>query len=231
VCDNFIFFRNFTILMENNIDVSKSRIFIDLMDYAKYPGELVLQRCQYAATELAFLWNNRKGILDFYTSTDLYIYDLTLYQLLLEHNGAIAKMIAEIDRLGLKSILEYGGGIGEFSLMCGLHGLQVTYFELEGKTKEYAKWRFAKHGCGDISLGDDGVLDRIWDCVNIMDVLEHMEDPDPIIAKLAKNARYIFCNPEQVKYNSLYPQHISKFDISPFFENVEGYLWKNKTLK
>jgi hypothetical protein len=59
-------------------------------------------------------------------------------------------------------------------------------------------------------------------------VLEHLENPDDVIKKLAEKAKYIFCNPGDIKYNLYYPQHITNFDLTPFFERVEGYLWKNK---
>ena len=71
-------------------------------------------------------------------------------------------------------------------------------------------------------------LSEEWDMINAMDVLEHLEDPSKVIADLAEKARYIFCNPEDIKYNVLYPQHISTFDLSPSFDRLDGYLWKNK---
>ena len=56
--------------------------------------------------------------------------------------------------------------------------------------------------------------------------LEHLEKPEETIKKL--KTKYIFCNPDEVKYDLYFPQHISKFDISKKFEHVDGYLWKSK---
>ncbi len=215
--------------MELKIDASKSRVFNDLADYTQLPRALLLNRCNYAVNELALLWYSKKDTLDFYKSSDFYIYDLTKYQLLLEGNGRIKKMIEQIKELGFKKILEYGGGIGEFSIFCSENDLDVTYYDLNGKIKDYALWRFNKHNC-NIKIGNSDVLDEKWDIVNIMDVLEHLENPEKVISKLKANATYIFCNPAEVKYNRYFPQHTSKFDLTKDFEHIEQYLWKNKSI-
>lgn len=216
--------------MKKRIEVGKSEIFKDLVEYTKLHPQLVARRCDYAATELAILWRNKKSIIEYYTSTDLYIFDLTKYQLLLESGNLIDQMITQIKDLGLKKILEFGGGIGQFSILCDRNGLDVTFYELMGKTKDYALWRFKKHNCSRIEVAEKDLLDKKWDMVNIMDVLEHLEEPQQVLLRLKENARYIFCNPDEVHYNFLYPQHISRFDLKEFFEPVEAYLWKNKSI-
>ncbi len=215
--------------MEQPLDPSKSRIFQDLVVYSKLYPELVLRRCNYAVTELAILWQQKKSVLDFYQQAELYIYDLTKYQLILEHEGIIKKIIQQMKSLGVKRVLEFGGGIGEFSLCCAEAGFSMTYHDLPGVIKNYAQWRFQKYGKErEIFLMESYPLYQDWDVVNVMDVLEHLEQPERVIEDLRKHAVFILCNPEDVKYNHFYPQHIGRFDISPFFERVEGYLWRNK---
>jgi hypothetical protein len=215
--------------MGDVIDISKSRIFNDLVEYTQLSRNLVLQKCADAEKELALLWKGKKNVIEFYQNTDLYLFDLTKYQLILEYQNKIKEMIKQIKELKLKKILEYGGGIGEFSLLCFEDDLDTSYYDLDGKTKDYALWRFKKHNCY-INIEKPGCLDKEWDIVNIMDVFEHLENPEEIIAKLKKNARYIFCNPNEIKYNELCPQHISKFDLTKDFEQIKEYLWKNKYL-
>lgn len=43
--------------MEAKIDVKKSRIFNDLVEYTKLHPKLVIERCKYSVYELAILWN------------------------------------------------------------------------------------------------------------------------------------------------------------------------------
>jgi len=223
-------------MKEITINPEKSRIFQDLVEFSGLPAELVLKRCQYAVAELAIRWHQCKGVLNFYQEEDLYLFDLTKYQLLLEFHDVVKRMIEQIQSLGLTKVLEFGGGIGEFSLRCAEAGIPVTYYELDGVIKDYALWRFDKHKTG-IKTGLSGLyivevnpLPENWDVVNVMDVLEHLEKPEEAIAQLRRHTRYIFCNPEDVKYNDYYPQHIGKFDLTPHFERQEGYLWKNKEL-
>tara|TARA_Y100000310_G_C20436887_1_gene694167 strand:+ start:154 stop:807 length:654 start_codon:yes stop_codon:yes gene_type:complete len=216
--------------MERKIDVNKSEIFNDLVEYSQLPRELVLRRCEYAATELAILWRKKTSVIDYYTSTDLYIFDLTKYQLILESGNLIDQMINQIKERKLNKILEFGGGIGQFSILCDKNNLKVTYYDLDGKTKEYASWRFKKNNCSKITIKNEDPLNERWDCVNVMDVLEHLENPNEIILKLKDNAKFIFCNPDEVNYNIFFPQHISKFNLNEYFELVQGYLWKNKSI-
>jgi SAM-dependent methyltransferase len=213
------------------IDVSKSRLFQDLIIYTKLPPELVWQRCNYAIFELAVQWHRKKDIEDYYKNAELYLYDLTKYQLRLEHLKLIGQIIIQLKGLSALRILEYGGGIGEFSIKCSENNLEVTYFDLDGVIKNYAIWRFARHKSSKVKVAQADPLDNQWDAINIMDVLEHLEHPEEVIIKLRKNAKYIFCNPNNVKYNVYYPQHISKYDITEDFEYVKGYLWKNKRIQ
>src|SRR3989344_3483549 len=209
------------------LEVSNSRIFNDLVEYTKLPPELVLKRFQYAATELSIVWTKKKSVTEFYESTDLYLFDLTMYQLMLEHHKLIQEMVQQIKEIAPKAkVLEFGGGIGEFSLICSENNIDCTYTDI-GQTKEYAVWRFNKHK-QRVKIIESDPLKEKWDFVNIMDVLEHLENSEEIIEKLGKTARYIFCNPTEIKYNRSYPQHISKYDLTKQFIHVKRYLWKNK---
>lgn len=209
-------------------DICKSRIFKDLQEYTNLSEELLLKKCDTSTKELAIFWNNKKNIFDFYR-TKLYIYDLTQYQILLENMGIIKKLIRQAKKLKAIRILEYGGGIAEFSILCNKNNLDVTYYDLDGETKKYALWRFEKYDCNRIKIAEEDPLNKKWDIVNIMDVLEHLENYKEVIIKLAKNSKYIFCDPEVQKYDSDYPQHISKYEpfLKDYFKKIEGHLWKS----
>lgn len=215
--------------MEIKIDPQQSRLFKDLIDFTQLNPQLALKRCEYAAAELAVRWAKKKNVIDFYKGEDLYLFDLTKYQLILEHQGAVKKMIQQIQELKLNKILEFGGGIGEFSLHCAESGLDITYHDLDGVIKNYAQWRFDKHQA-PVKLDSQNPFLQEWDLVNVMDVLEHLENPKEVISQLGQKAQYLFCNPEEVRYNHFFPQHISKFDLTPYFEQVDSYLWKNKNI-
>lgn len=214
------------------INVAEEKLFKDLVEYSKLPPKLCFERCKYAVRELAVLWHLRKpqnseDIINYYKKNeDLYIFDLTLYQLMMKEN--IKKMIEQMKDLGVKKILEFGGGIGEFTIQAARAGFDISYYDLNGEIKNYALWRFEKHGVNPKILDEKiDPLSEEWDLVCVMDVLEHLEKPGEIIEKIREKTNYIFVNPEQVRYNILYPQHINRYDLEGF-ETVEGFLWRKK---
>ena len=214
--------------MKNKI--LSSTLLGDLVKYTNLPPYVVLKKCKTASKILASIWKERKSNIEFYTNNELYIFDLTMYQLMLEYDDCINKMILQIKEYGWKKILEFWWWIWEFSRLCNQNWINSTYYDLDWKIKEYALWRFNNHKCDDIIIWGGWVLDQKWDFINIMDVLEHLEKPEPIIEKLKQNTKYIFCNPVEIKYNSTFPQHISKYDIEKYFVHTSGHLWKNRWL-
>ena len=82
--------------MAQTLRVDQSRIFKDLVEYTGLHPQLVAKRCEYSPYELAVLWHKKKSVTGYYQSTDLYIFDLTKYQIILEIKGKIKKMIEQI---------------------------------------------------------------------------------------------------------------------------------------
>ena len=223
-------------------EVRESELYRDLAEYLMpVPEEIILERLKYSPIELAYLWHKRKAerksTADFYRENDLYLFDLTVYQVLLESAGNIQKMIGQVCALGEGRsplrVLEFGGGIANFSIRLSRDSgldLETFYYDLDGPIKDYALWRMKKHnqGIGVFGESRDPFGEGKWDFVNVMDVLEHLDNPGPVIEKLAKSAEFIFVNPEEIAMDALHPQHISHYDISGDFRQIDGNLWKNK---
>lgn len=202
-------------------------LYKELAEYTGRPWELVKLRCEGAAAELAWLWPQYDGVLAFYRETDLYIFDLTFYQTMLGKNNAHNWLRHMIKKHGWKTMLDFGGGTGEWSIIAAKAGCKVTYVDVEGsKTMEYARWRFKQHGVDVDCLGEDAWPLDPFDAIIAMDVFEHLEAPVPLIEQFAGQSKFLFANPNEVKYNDLYPQHISHYKLEPLWEHVEGYLWK-----
>ena len=205
-------------------------LYQDLADYTNRDYDLVKARCQTAHVELAWLWEQYKDDpIAFYRETDLYIFNLTYYQNRLQKNKIHTWFEYMIKKHGWKTGLDYGGGIGEQTILANDGGVQMDFLEIEGsKTLEYARWRFEKYGARPIFRSENYKIDRDFDFINAMDILEHLENPEPVIKAIHKHTEWLFCNPEQVKYNWLSPQHISKFDLKKYFKHVDLYLWRRK---
>jgi hypothetical protein len=207
--------------------------YAELSEYTQRDPELVKYRCECAGTELAWLFPYYKDrVIDYYRETDLYIFGLTHYQEKLktvQFHEWLAQFIRNYD---IKSMLDFGGGIGEYSIIgCkeGLNEKDVVYQDVkDSKTWEYAMWRFNKHEVRPIFWDETVVLARDFDLIVAMDVLEHLENPKPVIEAMSKHCKYLICNPDLIKYNYMFPEHISQFDLKPYFYNVQNNLWRNK---
>jgi 2-polyprenyl-3-methyl-5-hydroxy-6-metoxy-1,4-benzoquinol methylase len=201
-------------------------LYAELCEYTGLSEDIVKRRCKNAALILAWEFHEAADVLDYYRNSEWYIYDLTYYQ-----NDILGDVFyGWFDKLFAEPLngLDLGGGIGEYTIHAMKQGCEVDFIDVDGKTLEYAKWRFKKHGVSPNIYNEDFKIDKDYDFIVAMDVLEHLENPDERIKEIAAHTKYLFANPEQVQYNILYPQHISRYDLTPYFENLGGYLWKRK---
>ena len=206
------------------------KFYQELSEYTGRNLELVKHRCGYASIELAFLFPKYKDrILDYYRETDLYIYALSSYQQMLLEFGFQPWLSEAIKFYNWKTMLDYGGGIGEYSIIACNKGVEVDYQDVEDSiTWNYAKWRFNKYGVNPKMLKEGTPIKKRYDVIVAMDVLEHLENPDEVIKEMADSTNWLICNPDLILYNEKYPEHISHFDISPYFEQVYNYLYRRK---
>lgn len=218
----------------NNLDPHVQRankILDDLVEYTGKPRQLVIARSKAAMAELAWQWHDKKDTLDYYKKTDLYIFDLTKYQsqLVLDVN----MMVEEIRERKIHKILDFGGGIGEYTIrtLQECKKTEVTFLELkDSQTLKYAEWRFTKHKVSPKIVTEDYPWQaEEWDAVFAMDVIEHLEkaDAQKALKALQQKAKYVFANPEFLKFHELFPQHITEFEMIGF-QRVGTMLWKNK---
>ena len=204
-------------------------LYKELAEYTGRSLTLVEARCQIANVEQAWKWEAlyKDDPLKGYREDDLYIFDLTHYQMRLQKNNMHQWFRDMIKKYGWKTGIDIGGGIGEQTIIAMEEGVDMAFCEVKGsKTLEYALWRFDKYKVRPKVFFEDYEINKDFDFVVAMDVFEHMIDPEPVIKAVAKHAKYLFCNPGQIQFNWLYPQHISRFTLEPYFEEVELYLWR-----
>lgn len=205
-------------------------LYQDLADYTGRSKDLVTARCDIATVELAWQWEKYKGYpISFYQETDLYIFGLTKYQYRLQEAKAHTWFEYMIEKHGWKTGLDFGGGIGEQTILAMEKGADMKFVEIENsKTLEYALWRFDKYNVVPSVEFENYKINKDFDFINAMDILEHLENPEPVIKQFHKHTDWLFCNPDQIKYNEWVPQHISKFDLTKYFKHIDLYLWKRK---
>ena len=210
--------------------MDKVDFFQELTEYTGRNRRLVEERCKTAAIELAWIWEKYKDDpIAYYGETDLYIFDLSNYQAELQNKGFHWLLLDMLKKYQCKTILDFGGGIGHYTILAFQNGMKADFLEIEGsKTLEYAKWRFKKYGVNpEIFTEKTDLTGRKYDCLVAMDVFEHIDNPEPIIKKLSTITKYLFTNLEDgLPYTPIYPQHISKYELEPYFKRIDRYMWE-----
>lgn len=115
---------------------------------------------------------------EWYKNTWEYLLDQTYYNA--THQKVVLRNQFCLDNTGQK-VLDFGGGIGDLSLLLATTGRNVTYVDLDGTAAEFFEYRLKKSGFapqvtviktdGEVKLGVDA-----FDTICCFDVLEHMED-------------------------------------------------------
>lgn len=205
----------------------------ELADYTNRDPVLVEQRCVYAYIELAWQWPRyTEDPLSFYRDTDLYLFDLTQLQTQLQTEGVHRRLRLLFENSPhIKKVLDYGGGIGEYSIIAAEAGLDVSFLEVEGsKTMDYAKYRFAQYRVCPKILTEKDPLDT-YDLVIARDVFEHLPDPQKALQYVSEKTKYLICDIDTLPFNVFYPQHISHPDPSEYFERsiVDPDMWMTRS--
>ena len=138
-------------------------------------GHLVAKAWQQADPQTA------EEVTRFYQTTNSYLYNLAADHSCLERPVVLDVVVERIEKHGRSlDILVYGDGIGTDSITLARRHHRVTYFDLPGKTSDFARFRFQKEGL-DHRIDVLGRAEEIpagkFDAVVCIEVLEHVPDP------------------------------------------------------
>ncbi|MBX7219137.1 MAG: methyltransferase domain-containing protein [Blastocatellia bacterium] len=121
-----------------------------------------------------------------------YLYDLSQFHLAYKH------ILFSLDVLALARgrVLDYGAGIGDLTLeLAAREGFETTYFDVDGESQRYARWRARERGLRVKFVSDRNELEGPYDTIILLDVLEHVADPeetlDFLTARLMPGGRLI----------------------------------------
>jgi len=165
----------------------------DLADLASFTGmsaDDCLERLRdYSTNEMAEAWQAKNPstpseIMDFYRSTDLYVWELMQWH-------ASAARAPYWDALysfvefhppspGSGRVFDFGCGIGTDALFLAERGYEVTAVDVGGSTFDFARNRFARRGLDARfaeSTSEIPQPNEIFDAAVCFDVFEHLSDP------------------------------------------------------
>ena len=217
-----------------------------LADYVEYRGvseEAARRQFREAEVKLKEHWLALKPRTPaeqarFYRQEKLYIADLTGWLL---RDGAVAGFLSMLrkylQKYQLRTVLDYGCGIGSQGLALAEAGAEVTLMDIEGPVWEYAQWRAKKHGLHDkvrwVPLAP--ILDD-YDLILCVDVVGHVPDPFRLLQELSDKAKFTFFNKDfrvrDKAEDDRYPQHHREPDgwwgaFRHNFEQIDSFLWQN----
>jgi hypothetical protein len=170
---------------------------------------------------------------EFYKTTDSYVLELIAannqVETLFNYSIAIKKLL----ELGITNIYDYAGGIGTFSILSVLNGINVTFSELNSITGDYAIQRINDSGLAiktEILEYDKPDLPDNMQCIVCTEVLEHIYEPEELIkyfySKLEQNGILVVSESFDYieKFCTHLPNHKGKGGINFInFMNMIGF--------
>jgi 2-polyprenyl-3-methyl-5-hydroxy-6-metoxy-1,4-benzoquinol methylase len=170
---------------------------------------------------------------EFYKTTDSYVLELIAannqVETLFNYSIAIRKLL----ELGITNIYDYAGGIGTFSILSVLNGINVTFSELDSITGDYAIQRINDSGLAIkteiLEYDKPDFLDNLQ-CIVCTEVLEHIYEPEELIkyfySKLEQNGILVVSESFDYieKFCTHLPNHKGKGGINFInFMNMIGF--------
>lgn len=169
----------------------------DLTAFALVTPEYAEEMLVTATGILARSWNDDPPVDPdavgrwYEANSEYYLYDLAQFHLAYKH----IRFMLDIVELSDGRILDYGAGIGDLVLELARRQHDVTYLDVDGRTKAFARWRAERDWLPVTFASDLDEVDGPFDTIISLDVFEHLAEPLPVvdglIEKLAPGGRMI----------------------------------------
>jgi SAM-dependent methyltransferase len=165
----------------------------DLDDLASFTG-MTPAECRdrvesYSHAEHAEAWRRANPrtpteVLDFYRSTDLYVWELVQWHASEERTPLWQALATFVERFppdaGYRRVYDFGCGIGTDGLFLADRGYDVTFVDVDGPTFRFAKHRVERRELPAQFVESRSPLpepDGTYDAIICFDVFEHLLDP------------------------------------------------------
>lgn len=162
----------------------------ELVEFTSESTQVVEKLLATSTAKLAADWHekqpkSREEVERWYAENSAYyIYDLAQFHLAYKH----IVFTMDVMRLAKGRVLDYGGGIGDLSVALAEQGCDVTYLDVEGRSKQYAQWQAERRGVQiDFASTHSELEGKTFDTIIVLDVLEHLYEPEGVLDLLVKH--------------------------------------------
>lgn len=207
----------------------------DLRAWCSERGIDCSQRIRYGAAELRDLWNEGdQNPGTFYTQDEVgmsYMFDLTGWHA----SGSIDSWFNAVQvamcTTGFPAdhntkILDFGAGIGTYSLMLARAGYKVIACEVNRTLREYMGWRVRRAGLENgIDIVSEPIENIPYDVVLSIDTIEHLSTPEdfPNAARvMLKRNGFMIATWTFHKSEGMHPMHHGEERLSSFIDSLNS---------
>lgn len=152
-----------------------ARIVADLEGYCRQPIQVIAER--YWTSPMAPADQSPAALLEFYKTSDRYLYESTMTESYADHQRMTRMVVATVRRWRLDPILDFGGGGGGLTVALTTRGLPCEYADVPGTLTDFVRWRLAQRGV-TVTLHDatQPLPAARYRAILGVDVLEHVPD-------------------------------------------------------
>ncbi len=192
----------------------------------------VLEKCELAGLRAVRLWQEtgprtEQQVRHYYSDHDFYVYELIKTEFNDDRRELLDAVLAECEPG--KTLLDYGAGVGIFSLPLAGKGCLVTHLDLPGPLLEFARHRFDGRGLDAffIAAGSEEPLSQFYEIILSVFVVEHLVDPSRTLAHLerhlAPGGKVLLAVDfeDQREADELLPLHLTHLDRDEYYAELE----------
>ncbi len=219
----------------NEFRWQRARGTIDLSELEEFLGDKFTWGLD-SSWGLVEKWNltkreTKEQIQDFYKNNDLYLYNLIIWAASGHRPKYVDSTIKYLDELNIRSIIDYGCGVGTDGLDLLSKNKKVYFCDINSSCIEFVKWRLNKRNANGIivtlpELKSIGPVDAVW----LMDVIEHISDPiDDALIHIVQDAKFVIYDSHSTDDASgRHPFHINRNskDISSLWNSLGFSLFR-----
>lgn len=190
--------------------------------------------------------SSRKQVEAWFKETDQYIFELMEVQSAPLRKQLNKRVLNLYKKYKVRSVLDFGGGVGQNSIEAARAGFKATLADLPSKTLEFAKWRIRNQSLPVkiIEVKNDVPLKAKYDAITCFEVFQHLLRPLKVAKHLAKhlkkggvlmitirfhNPKYKMALIKNYKYENTFDTHLQNLGLK---RKEKNHLWgKDKAAK